>query len=241
MSTWYLLNEVLVGASVGAGGGVVKHFPGEFVDDSKVSTAGIVAAGGILWPASDPIIAAAANLANNLLKLRGQGQSAKLSEQLLASALYSLAGGPGGQLLGPAVAAGNTGQLGAFVQKATLAVGFAQLTAAAATQALNLVPSVPVNARVVGRSLRIATAFSGGSLSNMVVSVGNATEPTAVINAQTVFTGTTGNIQGTTGPDPYLLVATAIPFQILFTATGANVNAATAGALVIDVLYAILP
>lgn len=237
MAKWICLNEVLIGAQ--AGGPIVKVFPGETIDDTQQSTAPMIAAGAILWPATDPIVAGAANITNNLLKLRGQGQSAKLSDALLAAALYSMLGGSGGQALGPAFS--GAGQLGAIIQKATLAVGFAQLTAAAATQALNLAPSVPVNARVVGRSLRIATAFSGGAISGMTVSVGNATEPTAVINGQTVFTGTTGNIQGTTGPDPNMLVATAIPFQILFTAAGANVNAATAGALVIDVLYVVLP
>jgi hypothetical protein len=248
MATWYLLNEVIIGAN--PAGAVIKHFPGEFVDDTKVSTANIVAAGGILWPATDPIVAAAAALTNGLLKLRGQGQSAKLSEQLLASALYSLMGGPNGQLLGPAVAAGVAGQIGGLVQKASLNLGFAAINGVAGTSTtVNVVaggppattPALPANSRIIGREIRIATAFSGGAISAMTLSLGITGTTTQIVNAQTVFTGTTGNLAGTSGTDPQPFYAASTQLIATITSTGANLTALTAGALVLDVLYVVLP
>jgi hypothetical protein len=248
LATWYLLNEVIIGAQ--PAGATVKHFPGEFIDDTKISTAGIVAAGGILWPATDPIVSAAAALTNGLLKLRGQGQSPKLSDQLLASALYSLLGGPAGQALGPAVAAGTSGQIGGLVQKATLALNFntTGMVVAATTATINVAaagppataPALPANSRILAREIRVATAFTGGAISAMTLSLGITGLTTQIVNAQSVFTAV-GNVAGTSGTDPQPFYSTSSQLLATVTSTGANLNALTAGALVVDTLYTVLP
>ncbi len=245
MAQWYLLNEVIVGAQPGAGGGVVKHFPGEFIDDGKIATAPIIAGGGILWPAADPIIAGACAITNNLLKLRGQGQSAKLSDQLLAAALYSLAGGNGGQLQGPAYA--GAGQLFGAVQKASLTLGFATIGGVASTTTtVNVVapggatPALPANARILARELRCPTAFTGGAISAMTLSLGVAGSTTQIINAQSIFTAV-GSLQGTTGADPTPFYAASSQLIATITSTSANLTALTTGALVLDVLFTVLP
>lgn len=234
MATWILMNEVIVGAT--PGGAVTRHFPGELINDQQVPTAQMIAAGAILWPSSDPIMSAMQAIVVQL-KLRGQGQGPKISEYLLAGALYSLMGGQGGQLLGPTGV--GAGQLAGLVQKATFSLGFAQLTTAATSMTFNLSPSLPANARILSRELRCPTGFTGGGLTTFTASVGVAAAPTEIINAQSIFTAV-GNIPGTAGADPNPLLATAGPLQLVVTGSG-NVNLATAGAVVVDVLYTVLP
>ena len=122
MAKWILLNEVIV-SGPGAGVAAIRHFPGETIDDTQTPTAPIVAGGGILWPSTDPVVAAAQVIAN-FLKSRGQGQTPKLSETLLASVLYSLSGGSGGPALGPAALV-NGLSLPGLVQKRTATIAFA--------------------------------------------------------------------------------------------------------------------
>jgi hypothetical protein len=236
MAKWILLNEVLLGAQ--PGGSVQKLFPGETINDAMVSTAQIVAGGGILWPATDPVVAAAAASAMGLLKQRGQGQSPKLSNALLAAALYSILGGQDGPALGPAYSGG----VGGIAQKVSLALGFAQCTAAALTQTFNIGAALPADSRIVSANLRIATDFSGGSVASATLSVGVAGSTTDIFNAANIFTGATVlNVSSTDatggGVNPQAYYAASSQLVATLTTTVADVNALTAGALVVDVLY----
>lgn len=81
MAKWILLNEVFVG--------VTRFFPGTIIDDAVQPLAPIQAVGGQFWPGSDPVVLAAAQLAQQL-KARGQGQASPLSDMVHAGALASL-------------------------------------------------------------------------------------------------------------------------------------------------------
>jgi hypothetical protein len=86
MSTWYLLNDVVTSPAQ-------RHLAGEFVDDSKTGTAGILAAGGVLWPSSDAVVAAAAALVQ---AYRRRGSAGDFSTLMVAAATRSLSGEAGG-------------------------------------------------------------------------------------------------------------------------------------------------
>ena len=255
MAKWILINEVIVGgAGVGQQGVVAadRLAPGTTIDDANTPTAPIVAAGGLLWPATDTVVAAAAVTAV-ALATRGQGQSAKLSDLLLAAAFYSLAGGSTGALLGESGVSGPVlGPLAAavaaaiaagpgVVQKRTVSVGFATFASTAAkTLAVDIGAALPANARILSRELRIATEFTGGGESAVTCSVGITTATTAIVNAQDVL-GTSGDIAGTSGTDPQPLYASASQLLATYTSTTNNLEDLTAGAMVIDVLFVVLP
>lgn len=67
MAKFFLINVVLLGST--------KLFPGEDIDDTIEDANKIRAAGGLLWPAEDPTIAAAAQIAQNARKYRGSNET----------------------------------------------------------------------------------------------------------------------------------------------------------------------
>ena len=79
---WYLMNDVQI-STLG------RKYAGELVDDSVQSLTPIQAAGGVLLPASNPTIAAAAAIAQ-FYKKRGQGRLA--TQTMLAAGVNSRAG-----------------------------------------------------------------------------------------------------------------------------------------------------
>lgn len=236
MAKWILLNEVLLGGS-SPGIAALKHFPGETIDDTLVPTAPIVAGGGVLWPATDTVVAAAAATAT-VLRLRGQGQSAGLSSLLLAAAACSTLGGSGGPVLGQ----GGESSVGAgVIQKRTITLTPASFAGVAAdTATLNIGAILPANARIISREVRIATELTGGGVASVTASVGVAGATTEIVNAQDVF-GTSGNVPGTAGANPNPLYATASQLIVTITSTSANLDLLTAGSVTIDVMFTVLP
>jgi hypothetical protein len=128
------------------------------------------------------------------------------------------------------------------IQKRTVTVGHADLTDAVNghAQVINIGAVLPANARILGRELSGLTEFSGGSVASCTLSVGG-TDADALIAAQDVFTGA-GVVakQGTSGVDPngnlggQQLTATFTPDA------GHALEALTAGAVTITVLFAVL-
>jgi hypothetical protein len=254
MSTWYVINESPLGGNIGSFGAGVRVKPGDFVDDSKVNTAPLTAAGIILWPASDPIVAGYAQLAQAQVK-RGNGEESHIGELMLTGALLSLLGGGGSGVLGPSsisVGGGTfstlsgAGQVGGLVQKATLGLGFAAINGVAGTSTtVNVVapggstPALPANARILAHEIRVATPFTGGAISAMTLSLGITGTTTQIVNAQSIFTAV-GNLPGTAGADVQPFYSASTQLIATITSTGANLTALTAGALTLDVLYTVL-
>lgn len=123
------------------------------------------------------------------------------------------------------------------IKKITTTIGHADLTAAATSQVINLGSALPTGAFVVGRTIALATAFSGGSVSACVVDIGG-TDADAIVDGESIFTGATTAKAGTSGINPFgalggqQLTATIV-------ATDDNVVNLTAGAMTITILYVV--
>jgi hypothetical protein len=194
--------------------------------------------GTIFWPLADPVVAAA----QAMVVPRRAGDHSKAARALLSAALYSLAGGAGGQLEG--FAASGAGQLAGVIAKATVTITAAMCTAAATTQAFNLSPLVggpalPTNARIIAREIRLTGTFTGTTTATL--SLGTSATPGLIVNAQDVRTSA-GAFAGPAGSDPGALVSGAT-LQASITTSGGNVSAlAGSGASVtVDTLWTLLP
>jgi hypothetical protein len=229
MANWYLLNDTQYG--------VYLLRAGKLINDAIYSTPKIQANGGVLWPAADPYIAAAAA---NITFMKRRGVPSDILAPLMLAAAEAATNG---SALG-----GSTTNIYGTVQKATTTITFAALTAAATTQTLS--PNgaatgitgsllLPANSRVIGREINGTVGFTGGALSAMTIGVGGVSS-IDIVSSQSVFTAV-GLVAGTSGTNPQPLYAAATQVTVLFTATSANVNAATAGSVTIDVLYLVLP
>lgn len=128
---------------------------------------------------------------------------------------------------------------GARVRVLSTTFGHADLTAAAVTETLNI-GAVPAGAFIVGVSLRAYTPFTGGSVSECVVDIGEAGDDNGLIAAANVFAAAVDGVTSTRplGISPNKRYAAATTLQAKFTATGDNVVNLTAGAVTVDVLYA---
>jgi hypothetical protein len=184
----------------------------------------------VLWPASDPIVSAAA--AKVFASRRACGADPLAAAARLAAAVAQ---------------ASNANALGwpganveAVVQKFTATIGFASLTASAGAQTLS--PAgllLPANARIVAHELTVGAGFTGGGLTGMSISAGGNGSSNDIVSAASVFAA--ASLSGTAGSNPQPLYASATQVAVVFSATGANVNAATAGSITLDLLIALLP
>lgn len=121
-----------------------------------------------------------------------------------------------------------------------LPVGHADLDAGATTQSLDI-GDVPAGAMILGTEVLLATAFSGGSVSNLVVAIGTTGDPDAIL-ASADLDGAAVDGQASThtaGIAPNKRFAAATTLKALFTATGDYVSALTAGACTLRVYYAV--
>jgi hypothetical protein len=220
MAKWYLINDTQHGSHL--------LRAGKLVDDTVYNAAKIIASGGVLWPASDPIVAAASA---TITAMKRRGVPADILQPLMLAATVASSNGS---------VDGSAGNVYGIVQKASVTVGFAQLTAAATTQTLALAPFLlPAGARVIGRQMNVTAAFTGGGLSSMTVSVGDGVSADDIISGQSVFT-LLGIIEGAAGSNPIPLYPAQTQVNVLFTGSG-DVNLATAGSVTIDLLYIVVP
>ena len=82
---WYLLNPVVVGG--------IQQWPGRFIDDTLSPTAAITGQGGVLWPASDAFVSAAASAINT--KYRKQGKDVEYCTAKMYAAVAASIGAGG--------------------------------------------------------------------------------------------------------------------------------------------------
>ncbi len=119
--------------------------------------------------------------------------------------------------------------------KLSITIGHADLTAAATSQAINIGSPLPPDAVILGREIRLATAFSGGTVSACTVSIGG-TSATAIVNAESIFTGATTAKKGTDGANPFGRLG-GQQLTATITTTGDNVVNLSAGSMTIDIYY----
>ena len=208
-------------------------YPGEVVNDAQITLAPFVGQGAVFWPtspgATDPVSVAAAKV------FAGRRASARDPVEAQARLLAAIFGSANQQAEGWSGA-----NLFANVTKFTATIGFAQLTAAATTQPISPAGLVlPANARIVSHVLTVGAGFTGGGLSGMSISAGGNGSSNDIIASQSVFVS--GSFGGTVGANPTPFYAPATQVSLVFTSTGGNANAATAGSVTLDLLLVLLP
>ena len=221
MAKWYLLNDTQFG----------KYLlrAGKLIDDTVYNAVQITAAGGVLWTANDPVVAAAAA---NITFQKRRGVPSDLLAPLMLAATEAATNG--------SVQGGGTVNVYGTVQKFSSTIGFALLTAAATTQVISPAAFLlPANTRIIGHEINGTVGFTGGGLSTMTIAVGGNGSNNEIVSTQSVFTAV-GLVGGTAGANPQGLYATATQIGVLFTGSG-NVNGATAGSVTVDLLGVVLP
>jgi hypothetical protein len=131
--------------------------------------------------------------------------------------------------------------------KRTVTVGHADLTDAVngEAQAINIGATLPANARIIGVDLHDYTPFTGGSASAVALDIGTSGDVDAIIDGADVFAaavdGGPATIPAGIRPNKTFVSAGA---QLLATFTpdgGHTLLALTAGSIIIDVWYLVLP
>lgn len=131
---------------------------------------------------------------------------------------------------------------GMTVQKRTVTVGHADLTDADGSQDINIGAALPANSRIVGVDIHTLTAFSGGSVSALVVDIGSSGDVDALVDGADLFSAAVDGGPATrpAGIRPNKTFAAGGQLTARFLATGDTLANLTAGAVTIDVLFAVL-
>lgn len=204
------------------------HFirSGQTVSDTQITLSLYTALGAVFWPASDPIVAAAAL---GLAARRGVPPDVAANVMIAACQAST-----NGQTQGNGVS-----NIFGTVTKYSATIGFAALSAAALT--ITLSPStlvLPSSTRVLAHEINVTQAFAGSGVTGLTVGFGGASS-TEIVSTQSLLAA--GLFGGTSGVNPQPLYSAGSQLQALFTATGANLSALTSGSVTIDVLAAVLP
>lgn len=115
---------------------------------------------------------------------------------------------------------------------------------AATTLVIAFDDEIPAGAIVVAASIDLPTDFSGGAVSAMTVDVGDADED-RFINLTDIFTGAGVLVDSQADPGVGLdrslagdaIIPAAVTPDLLFTSTGADLDALTAGAMTAHIYY----
>ncbi len=133
-------------------------------------------------------------------------------------------------------------ELYAKVGKRSLTVTEADLTDADGSQTVNLGDALPANARILGVHMHTLTPFSGGAVGDFTCDVGSANDPDALVDGADLFSAAVDGCPATitAGVHPNKLFADSTQLTATFICGSDDVADATAGAVTIDVLYAVL-
>jgi len=124
------------------------------------------------------------------------------------------------------------------LRKASIQVNVAALTAAAVTQTFDISVVLPTVAITIAHEIDITTLISGGSISACVADVGHNGNTDAIVDGHDVFTGAaTGKLTGSTLGVHYMGDHGGQKYQVVITATGDDLDNATAGDVTFSVWY----
>lgn len=131
---------------------------------------------------------------------------------------------------------------GVSLQKRTVTIGHADLTDADTSETENIGAALPANARILGVSLHTVTAFSGGGTGSLTVDIGSAGDIDAIIDGADLFAAVVDGQAATRplGIAPNKLFAAGGAQLTATFVTDTTLAAFTAGAVTIDVLFAVL-
>lgn len=225
MAKWILLNTTSYEPGTPAGL-KVKLLPGHAVDDSVTPTAGITGAGGILWPAADTTVAAAAKLALKMSASQGANE-AEMAAVMFAAALASVRTGSGG--------------IGSMVQKLTIDVPLATLKLKTSTTPFNVGAVLPAGFVIVAADVNVIQATVGsGPLTAATLTVQNTSETAGALLASTdIFTA--AGIIANAGSNPLFSGRAGQQLQATVTTTGGTMANFSAGHVAIDLYNVTAP
>lgn len=131
---------------------------------------------------------------------------------------------------------------GVALQKRSLVLGHAALTDADTSQVVAIGAALPANARILAVDFHTYTAFAGGTVSALTVDVGSTGDADALIDGADIFGAAVDGKPPTltAGVHPNKTYATATQLNATVVSTGDNLVNLTAGAVTIDVLFAVL-
>lgn len=124
----------------------------------------------------------------------------------------------------------------------SVTVGHADLTESTnnTAQAINIGAILPTDAVVVCHDVYVTTVFSGGSASAVTVDIGG-TDADAIVDGMDIFTGAAaGALTGTAGVHPKGKFSAQQLKATFLTDSGHNLAGLTAGALTINVFFAVV-
>lgn len=145
-------------------------------------------------------------------------------------------------VLGGLGASGGGGGAGG-ISYVEVTVTTAELNDADMSEDENIGNALPANAQVLGVDIRVATAFSGGAVSALVVDIGSTGDIDALVDGADVFSAPVDGQAATRplGIAPNKRFATSTQLIARFLATGGNLADLTAGSCTIRVLYTVQP
>jgi hypothetical protein len=254
MTTKYLLNSVRVGG--------VAYRPGSAINTLSDDVAGITDAGGVLWPSTDPVVAAAALIAQGLA-LKGENfddcQAVMLGS--LAASLLSTSSGAAASLIAlhdtggffstktvegalAALGGGTAGAGQGIVKKTvtiTQAADLAGLGAGVKNFDKNLGTALPANARLISVTAETVTDFDDAAHGTYAITVGTSAGGNQVGTSLNVAAGQSGFPKiVTAGAQGYLMAPQGSAQLTVRLASSVDLNTATAGAITLNAFYIVL-
>jgi hypothetical protein len=126
-------------------------------------------------------------------------------------------------------------------KRLSIRIDHSMLTAASTSQTF-AVGSIPANSIIMGVSTKKSAIVTGGAISAAVLNLGTSGNPDLLVDDLNLFLGTgfARQIPASPGDDTYTLpqvTTDALTIQAVVTTTGANVVAATTGALEATIYY----
>jgi hypothetical protein len=191
-------------------------------------------------PSSHQVLIAAGSTSSSwaLLADANISSSAAIASTKLA---YSDASSPalGSTTVQGAIDAIKLQAVSTAIQRLTQSISTADLQAlgAIASGSINIGSALPTNARVIGVEFNVSQALAALGLSVAIATVQGSADLAGSLMASTTLLGT--GYFGGTGTNQYL-TRSGQQLTITFTLTGALLSALTAGALTVNVFYAVI-
>ena len=215
MSTLVLVNTVTIVQNSQPS----KVFAGESISDAGIQ-ASVLAAGGVLAPATDANVAAAATL---VTKLRSHGANEGECNAVMMSAYASTA-------------------YASQPVHVVVDIPLATIQAQTSGTAFNIGAALPTNAKLTAASITALTDLSGGSAASAHASLqGTGDSAGSILGSTNVFTGAPTTPQSVAGSNPYQS-RSGQQLQMVITGDGTHaLSTLTAGHLSVDLYYSVLP
>lgn len=131
---------------------------------------------------------------------------------------------------------------GVSLQKRSVTIVHGDLTDADTSETENIGAVLPANARILGVAMHTVTAFSGGGTGSLAVDVGTAGDVDAIVDGANLFAAAVDGQAATMPPGiaPNKFFSAAGAQLIATFVTDTTLAAFTAGAVTIDVYFAVL-